>query len=147
MMKSTSNATPRRFPACRGEELPRQGLVLEVASGGGDHAVHSRALPRTNMAADERGTRREDLCVAEGERVAQLPPGFQLDAAGSTWDVTRVHAVVCINSIHIEPWSAWEDLMDARVLDNLRRSFSTGRSSARRRACRRRRRTSPSTRS
>jgi hypothetical protein len=37
-------------------------------------------------------------------------PALPLDAAGSTWPLGQVAAVLCINMIHIAPWAAAEGL-------------------------------------
>ena len=94
--------------------LPASGLVLEIASGTGEHIAHfARALPGLDWQPSDRD---EDLfasIVAHGVDLADgnfLPP-MRLDTAATDWPVARVDAIVCINMIHIAPWQACEGLM------------------------------------
>ena len=94
--------------------LPPSGLVLEVASGTGEHAVHfARALlDLTWQPSDPDAGARESIAawrVAEG--LANLHPPLALDAAAPQWPVERASAIVCINMIHISPWESTEGLM------------------------------------
>jgi hypothetical protein len=94
--------------------LPASGLVLEVASGSGEHAVHfARALPALQWQPTDPSP--EALCsiaawiAAEGP--ANLLAPLALDAAGGDWPIERADGIVCINMIHISPWAATEGLM------------------------------------
>lgn len=94
--------------------LPAHGFVLEIASGTGEHAVHfARALPGltwqpSDPAPDARASI-EAWRVHEG--LENLLPALNLDATRHPWPLTHADAVVCINMIHIAPWSAAEGLM------------------------------------
>lgn len=102
--------------------LPPAGLVLEVASGTGQHAVFFAArFPRlqwqpTDLEPAARAS------IAGWAREAQLPnlrPPLELDAsAPATWPIERADAVVCANLIHIAPWAAALGLLEgaARIL-------------------------------
>ncbi|HEX7969339.1 MAG TPA: DUF938 domain-containing protein, partial [Stellaceae bacterium] len=101
--------------------LPPAGLVLEVASGGGEHAAFfAAALPQLTWQPTDPDPRARAsiaaFCAASG--APNLSPPLALDAAAPDWPVTGAAAVVCINMIHIAPWSASEGLMAgaARVL-------------------------------
>jgi SAM-dependent methyltransferase len=89
--------------------LPGSGLVLELASGTGEHAVYfARHLPGlTWQPSDPSLAARQSIAgwtAAEGlENV--LPP-LDLDAAGDDWPITHAAALVCINMIHISPWES-----------------------------------------
>ena len=110
--------------------LLREGaLVLEVASGTGQHAAFfAAAMPDVEWQptdADPENLRSIEAWRTDaggdpnaGERRANLRAPLLLDAAAPTWPVARVDAVVCINMIHIAPWSACEGLLHgaARVL-------------------------------
>jgi hypothetical protein len=101
--------------------MPRTGLVLEVASGTGEHAVwFSRALPGlTWQPTDQDPTALES--IAAWRDLADLPnllPPLSLDAAAAIWPVTQADAIIAINLVHIAPWAATEGLIAgaARIL-------------------------------
>jgi SAM-dependent methyltransferase len=97
--------------------LPERGLVLEIASGSGEHAFYfAAALPRlTWQPTDPDPEARESIAAyrAAMELPNVLPP-LALDAAASRWPVTQADAIIAIlaiNMIHIAPWAAAEGLI------------------------------------
>lgn len=102
--------------------LPAEGLVLEIAAGAGQHAVHmAAALPHLRWRPTDSAY--EALASIEAwrrhARLANLLEPLLLDAATpDVWPVDRADAVVSINMIHISPWSATIGLMQgaARIL-------------------------------
>lgn len=102
--------------------LPSSGLVLEIAAGAGEHAVHcAAALP--NLAWQPTDPDPEALAsIAAWRSHAGLPSLLEpvrLDAAAPDgWPITRADAVVNINMVHISPWSATQGLLAgvARIL-------------------------------
>ena len=103
--------------------LPPSGLVLEIASGTGEHAAwFSAAFPALTWQPTDRDP--EALALIAARRAASpatnLLAPLALDAADpSAWPVRRARAIVAINMIHIAPWVATEGLMQgaARVLE------------------------------
>jgi SAM-dependent methyltransferase len=96
------------------EELPPAGLVLEVASGTGAHAVHfARGLPDLQWQPSDPSAAALASIAAwrEMEGTANLLAPLELDAASADWPVVAADAIVCINMIHISPWEATEGLM------------------------------------
>jgi SAM-dependent methyltransferase len=94
--------------------LPAEGLVLEVASGSGEHAAFfAAALPLlTWQPSDPDPRARASIAAfAEAGTAANLLPPLDLDVAAAAWPVALAAAVVCINMIHIAPWSACEALV------------------------------------
>jgi len=94
--------------------LPQAGTVLEVASGTGEHAVaFAGAFPRLAwQPSDPDAGARES--IAAWRAAAALPnllPPVALDAAAAHWPIGRADAMLCINMIHIAPWSACLGLM------------------------------------
>jgi SAM-dependent methyltransferase len=90
--------------------LPSQGLVLEIASGTGEHAAHfARHLgPELSFQPsdpDEASRASIDAWVREA-RLPNLRPALAFDVTAEPWPVARADAVVCINMIHIAPWEA-----------------------------------------
>ena len=94
--------------------LPSQGLVLEVASGTGEHAVHfAAALPGLIWQPTDRDPDALRSIAAHRARAGlpNLLSPLELDALAPVWPVARADAVVSINMIHIAPWAAAEGLM------------------------------------
>jgi SAM-dependent methyltransferase len=101
--------------------LPDDGLVLEVASGSGEHVAHfAAALPHlTFQPSDPSATARASIDDwAEASRLANIRPAVALDAEAPAWPIERAAAVLCSNMIHIAPWSAAVGLIAgaARIL-------------------------------
>ena len=92
--------------------LPPRGLVLEVASGTGEHAAHlAAALPHLSFQpTDPDPAHRASVAAWTGELPNVRPP-LALDASAPDWPVRCADAVLCINLIHIAPWAATEGLV------------------------------------
>ncbi len=96
------------------EELPERGLVLEVASGTGEHAVHfASALPGLTWQPSDPSPEALASIAAwrDREGSGNLLAPLELDAASADWPLDRAAAIVCINMVHISPWEATEGLM------------------------------------
>lgn len=99
--------------------LPAKGTVLEIASGSGEHVVHfAHALPALSFQPSDPSP---DALASIKAWVAQsgaaniLPP-LQIDAAAEDWPASlaqghALDAILCINMIHIAPWSAAQGLV------------------------------------
>ncbi|UPG71932.1 class I SAM-dependent methyltransferase [Roseomonas gilardii subsp. gilardii] len=101
--------------------LPAEGLVLEVASGTGQHAVHfAAALPGlVFQPSDPDSSARASIDAwAAASGLPNLRPALDLDAGAEDWPALSPVAVLCINMIHISPWAATRGLLagSARVL-------------------------------
>lgn len=93
--------------------LPASGLVLEIASGSGEHIVHfARAFPGlTFQPSDPEDAALQSIeAWAQDSGLANVRPPVMLDATSDRWPVTAANAVLCINMIHIAPWQATEGL-------------------------------------
>jgi hypothetical protein len=111
--------------------LPAAGLVLEVASGTGEHAVHfAKALPRLRWQPSDPSpdARRSIAGWIAAEKLDNVLPPLDLDAASDAWPIARADAVLCINMIHISPWEATEGLLRgaARLLGTGRMLYLYG---------------------
>lgn len=90
--------------------LPDSGLLLEIASGSGEHAVFlADALPGLTFQPsdpDEAALASIRAWAAEAT-LPNLRPPLQLDAADpDAWPALRADAMLCVNMIHIAPWAA-----------------------------------------
>lgn len=93
--------------------LPESGLVLEIASGSGEHALHfARALPAlTFQPSDPSPQALASIAAwAEESGLPNIRPPLLIDAAAPSWPVAAADALLCINMVHIAPWSASEGL-------------------------------------
>jgi SAM-dependent methyltransferase len=94
--------------------LPSRGLVLEVASGTGEHVVHfAQACPAlafqpTDPDPGHRGSI-DAWSAALG--LANVRRAIALDTTAETWPIEAADALLCMNMIHIAPWAAAEGLM------------------------------------
>ena len=88
--------------------LPESGLVLEVASGTGEHALHfARAFPElTFQPTDPDPLALSSIEAWRSGAPANLLPPLALDAAADEWPVDHADALLCINMVHISPWAA-----------------------------------------
>jgi len=91
------------------ETLPGWGLVLEVASGTGEHSSFlAEQFPDlefqpTDVAEETLDWLRERR---ERSRLANLRAPVRLDASLAAWPVDHADAILCINMVHISPWEA-----------------------------------------
>jgi hypothetical protein len=94
--------------------LQPAGVVLEISSGTGEHAVaFATGLPWLEWQPSDIDAR--SLASIAAHRAESGPgnlrPPLILDAAAADWPVDRADAVVCINMIHIAPWTACVGMM------------------------------------
>lgn len=101
--------------------LPERGLVLEIASGTGEHAVHfARRFPNFKwQPSDVEPVALSSIAawVSEAD-LPNLRSPIVLDAASAEWPIDRADAVLSINMVHISPWSSAVGLIRgaARIL-------------------------------
>jgi SAM-dependent methyltransferase len=111
-VKLQSPATARNrepIAAVLREVLPARGLVLEVASGAGEHAAFfARLFPGLTWQPsdpDPDALSSIEAYVADAG-LPNLREPVTLDAAGESWPIDAADALLCINMVHISPWSA-----------------------------------------
>ena len=114
--KSAPAAARNREPILRvlREILPGPALVLEIASGTGEHAVwFSTALPHLTWQPTDLDPDGLNSIAAWRDKAGppNLLPPLRLDAAADTWPVVQADAVVAINMVHIAPWTATQGLI------------------------------------
>jgi hypothetical protein len=94
--------------------LPLRGLVLEVASGSGEHVVHcAQAFPDLLFQPSDVDPDARASIDAWRTKLAlpNVRPAITLDATAETWPIEAADAVLCINMVHIAPWTAAEGLV------------------------------------
>ncbi|MAJ59455.1 MAG: SAM-dependent methyltransferase [bacterium TMED88] len=110
-------ATRNREAICQAlkNEWPAQGKVLEIASGSGEHAVFlARHAPHLQFQPSdpdpEARASIEAWQVHEG--LESVAPPLSIDVREPDWadSISQFEALLCINMIHIAPWSASEGL-------------------------------------
>ena len=95
--------------------LPGDALVLEIASGAGQHAVFfAAAMPGvTWQPSDLDPDARASIAAwTESEGLANVLAPAAIDVRAADWGVGESYdAIVAINMIHISPWEATLGLM------------------------------------
>ncbi|MGE3747810.1 MAG: DUF938 domain-containing protein [Sphingomonadaceae bacterium] len=94
--------------------LPQHGLMLEIASGTGEHVTYfAEALPALEwQPSDPQADARSSIeAWTEAKALANVRAPLDLDVHDRPWPVADVAAILCINMVHISPWSATEALM------------------------------------
>ena len=92
--------------------MPESGTVLEVASGTGEHVAYfAREQPRLAWQPSDPSPEMRESIAAWCTGLPNVMPPLELDASAQDWPVDRAEAMVCINMVHISPWSATEGLM------------------------------------
>ena len=89
--------------------LPMTGVILEIASGSGEHVVHfARNFPSLAFQPSdpEPDALRSISAWVEAADVANVRAPIVLDASQSPWPIASADGIICINMIHISPWDA-----------------------------------------
>ncbi|HWI76838.1 MAG TPA: DUF938 domain-containing protein [Sphingomicrobium sp.] len=103
------------------EWLPKSGLVLEIASGTGEHGIFfAERFPNlewqpSDVHPDALASIRSWLAAAE---LPNIREPLVIDAAAPDWPIDRADAILNINMVHISPWRSALGLLDgaARLL-------------------------------
>ncbi len=93
--------------------LPESGLVLELASGTGEHAVHfAQAFPDLEWQPSDpdEAARASIAAWRKSEELGNVREPLEINAASADWGIDAADAMVCINMIHISPWRSAEGL-------------------------------------
>lgn len=94
------------------DELPVTGLVLEVASGSGEHIAYFATLfPGHQWQPSDPEPTALASIAAWCRGIPNVLPPLALDAAAPDWAAVRADAIFCANMVHISPWEATPGLM------------------------------------
>ncbi len=111
-MKRFAPATGRNREPIRevlAKHLPAAGLVLEISCGTGEHAAYfAAAFPHLEwQPTDVDPDALSSATAWYGEAgLPNLRVPMRLDVVDAAWPIASAAAIVCINMIHIAPWSA-----------------------------------------
>lgn len=111
--------------------LPGSGLVLEIASGTGEHATYF-AEQFAHLDWQPSDAHPDALASIRAWRaetgLANLLEPVEIDATSSNWPVERADAVLNFNMAHISPWAASLGLIAgaAKILGQGRRLILYG---------------------
>ena len=97
------------------EWLPPTGLVLEMASGTGEHAIFfGQTFPKLGWQPSDIHPDALSSIRAwrEAARLPNVREPLVLDAASADWPIDRADAVLSINMVHISPWRSALGLLD-----------------------------------
>ena len=89
--------------------LPEFGRVLEVASGSGEHTMHlAAAHPRLTFQPSDLDPDARASIDAWSRHLGltNVAPAIRIDVTQSVSPSIRADIVICINMVHIAPWSA-----------------------------------------
>ena len=84
--------------------LPDSGLVLEIASGTGQHVVHfAKALSKLTWQPSDAdaGFRQSVQAWIAQEKAGNVRSPIELDVCRFPWPIAHAEAIVCINMIHV----------------------------------------------
>ena len=103
------------------EWLPERGLVLEIASGTGEHAVYfAERFPNLDWQPSDIDPHALTSIAAWREEAGlqNVREPIIVDASSSDWPIEHADAVLSINMVHISPWTSALGLLDgaARLL-------------------------------
>ena len=89
--------------------LPMVGVILEIASGSGEHIVHfARNFPALvfQPSNPEPDALLSVAAWVKATRVTNVRAPIVLDASQSFWPIASADGIICINMVHISPWEA-----------------------------------------
>jgi len=109
--RSAPAAARNREPiaAVLADWLPDDGLVLEIASGTGEHAVFfAERFPQLDWQPSDLHPDALQSIRAwrETANVPNVREPIALDAAAGDWPISSAEAVLSINMVHISPWAS-----------------------------------------
>ena len=110
--------------------LPTTGVILEIASGSGEHVVHfARNLPSLvfQPSDPEPDALLSIAAWTKAADVTNVRAPIVLDASQSFWPIASADGIICINMVHISPWDATVGLIKGARRDTSsrrRRSIS-----------------------
>jgi hypothetical protein len=95
--------------------LPERGLVLELASGSGEHGLAFARRFRNLIwqPSDPDAQARASIAAwqADSEGAENYRPPVAINAADQIWPVEAADVIMAVNMVHISPWAATLGMM------------------------------------
>ncbi len=100
--------------------LPSNGSVLEIASGSGEHAVRfQKCFPSLKwQTSDPNSSHRRSIraWIRYEQLSLKMPQPLDIDVERRPWALppeirSTLQSIVCINMIHVTPWSSTQALL------------------------------------
>ena len=98
--------------------LPPTGMVLELASGSGEHALYfAERFPGLEwQPSDVHPDALASIAAWRGTAgLANVRAPIAVDAAAADWPIGQADAVISINMVHISPWASALGLIEGSV--------------------------------
>ena len=101
--------------------IPYRGVILEIASGSGEHAVffQKRYPSIIWQTSDPKVLHRKSIIswIAHHGLFSMMPQPLDIDVEKRPWPIPNqirflIKGIVCINMIHISPWSCTKALFE-----------------------------------
>ena len=101
--------------------IPHKGVLLEIASGSGEHAIFfQKSFPSIIwQTSDPEVVHRKSIVswIAHQGLSSKMPEPLDIDVEKRPWPITNqlrslIKGIVCINMIHISPWSCTRSLFE-----------------------------------
>src|ERR1700679_2995435 len=89
--------------------LPTTGVILEIASGSGEHVVHfAKCFPRLvfQPSDPDLDARFSIAAWTKAAGVENVHAPIALDVSEPVWPIASADGIICINMVHISPWEA-----------------------------------------
>src|SRR6202020_2251754 len=94
--------------------LPTPAVILEIASGSGEHVVHfAKCFPRLvfHPSDPDPDARFSIAAWTKAAGVLNVHAPIALDVSEPVWPIASADGIICINMVHISPWEATPGLM------------------------------------
>ena len=108
--------------------LLKRGYILEIGSGSGEHAIKfQKCFPElTWQSSDPELVHRKSISswIEHEDLNFKMPQPLDIDVEKIPWDLTpeiksNLKFIICINLLHISPWSCTESLFEESIIDYL----------------------------
>ncbi len=92
--------------------LPAEGVLLEIASGTGEHAAYMTSHLPGELRWQPSDGDADSLASIDAHAAGnpRILPAMQINVTAPEWPIEKAEALFCANMIHIAPWQASQGL-------------------------------------